>query len=286
MSMPARLLCASLVISGSVLLSLSPGAARPRKHWGQGLLVELDAPSARVVRVVQEVTENGTIQGTWDYRGATELDGAVSSRTARGFEDWEGEGTVLYKVRPNTLAPEHFYESGDQGTVAVRYIVQSAGPNLTRLRIDAVFAEDSHHHPHPSDGQVENSEFAVISQKMKELEDKERKQREEAAQAQQEKKLAELQAELDREEAELAAVTAKEQQLQKQMQELRGDRAAQVRTGSADLKAAPYNQSKTLRLLSQGEAVTILLRIPGWYRVQAANGEQGWVYRLMLEVVQ
>ena len=284
MSMPARLLSASLLISGSLLLLLTPGAARPRKHWGEGLSVELDAPYEQVLKVVREVTENGTIQGTWDYRGATELDGAVSSKTARGFEDWKGVGAVLYKVRPNALAPEHFYESGDQGTVAVRYVVQPAGPNLTRLRIDAVFAEDSHHHSHPSDGQVENSEFAVISQKMKELEDQERKQREEAAQAQQEKKFEELQAELDRENAALTALTAKEQQFQKQLQELQGGRSAQIRTSSADLKAAPYNQSKTLRLLSQGEAVTILLRTPGWYRVQTANGEQGWVYRLMLEV--
>jgi hypothetical protein len=283
--MPTRLSSASLLISGSVLLLLTPGdAARTRKHWGTGLLVEVDAPYARMVRVVREVTENGTIQGTWDHRGATELDGAASSKTAHGFEDWKGEGTVLYKVRPNTLAPEHFYESGDQGTVAVRYIVQPAGPNLTRLRIDALFDEDSRHHSHPSDGQVENSEFAVISQKMKELEDQERKQREEATQAQQEKKVEELQAELDREKAELTALTAKEQQLQKQVAESQGGRSARVRTGGADLKAAPYNQSKTLQLLSQGEAVTILLRTAGWHRVQAANGEQGWVYRPMLAV--
>ena len=284
MSVPGRFLSASLLISGSVLLLLTPGGARPRKHWGQGLSVELDAPYTQVIKVVQEVTENGTIQGTWDYWGATELDGAAAAKTARGFEQWKGEGTVLYKVRPNTLAPEHFYESGDQGTVAVRYIVQPAGPNLTRLHIDAAFTEDSHHHSHPSDGQVENSEFAVISLKMKDLEDQERKQREEAAQAEQEKKFEELQAELDREKAELTALTTKEQQLQKQVDESQGGRSAQVRASSADLKAAPYNQSKTLQLLSQGEAVTILLRTPGWCRVQAANGEQGWVYRPMLEV--
>ena len=283
MSIPGRLLRASLLISGSVFLLLTPGAARPRKHWGQGLSVELDAPYKKVVQVVQEVTENGTIQGTWDYRGAAELDGAASSKTARGFEEWKGEGTVLYKVRPHTLAPEHFYESGDQGTVAVRYIVQPAGPNLTRLRIDAAFAEDSHHHAHPSDGQVENSEFAVISQKMKDLEDLARKQREEAVQAQQEKQFAELQAELDREKAELTALTVKEQQLQKQVQASQAGRLAQIRAVSADLKAAPYNQSKTLQLLSHGAAVTVLQRTPGWYRVQAANGEQGWVYRPMLE---
>lgn len=282
--MSSRLLCASLLILGTVLLSLTPGVARPRKQWGQGLSVELDAPYPKVAQVIQEVTENGTIQGTWQYRGVTELDGAVSSKTARGFDDWKGEGTVMYKVRTDALAPEHFYDSADKGTVAVRYIVQPAGPNLTRLRIDAVFEEDSHHRSHRSDGQVENSEFAVISQMMKELEERERKQREEVIQAQLEKKFEELQAELHHENAELNAITAREQQLQKQLQERQGNRSARVRSGGADLKAAPYNQAKTLQLLSQGEAVTILLQTRAWYRVQAASGKQGWVYGLMLEV--
>jgi predicted RNase H-like nuclease (RuvC/YqgF family) len=78
-------------------------------------------------------------------------------------------------------------------------------------------------------------------------------------------KVKELQAELDRENAELSALSTKEQQLQKQVQEQRGRGVAHVRTASADLKAALYNQSKTLRLLSQGEGVIVLLRTPGWY---------------------
>jgi hypothetical protein len=282
--MSSRLPGVSLLILAILLASLTPCVARPRKQWGQGLSVELDAPYVKVAQVIQEVVDNGTIQGTWQYRGVTELDGAVSSKTARGFDDWKGEGTVMYKVRTDTLAPEHFYDSADKGTVAVRYIVQPAGPNLTRLRIDAVFEEDSHHRSHRSDGQVENSEFAVISQMMKELEERERKQREEVIQAQLEKKFEELQAELHHENAELTAITAREQQLQKQLQERHGNRSARVRSGSADLKAAPYNQARTLQLLPQGEAVTILLQTRAWYHVQAAGGKQGWVYGLMLEV--
>ncbi|PYX08517.1 MAG: ligand-binding protein SH3, partial [Acidobacteria bacterium] len=49
-------------------------------------------------------------------------------------------------------------------------------------------------------------------------------------------------------------------------------------------KAEPYNKSKTMRLLSQGDQLTVLVETPAWLRVQTASGEQGWVYRLMLEV--
>jgi SH3-like domain-containing protein len=91
---------------------------------------------------------------------------------------------------------------------------------------------------------------------------------------------------LDQEREQLKAVNAEEQELQNKIQALQAGKPAHVRTASADLKAEPYNQSKTLQLLSQGAAVTVLLQTRSWYRVQAANGEQGWVYRLMVEVGQ
>jgi len=92
---------------------------------------------------------------------------------------------------------------------------------------------------------------------------------------------------LDRENAMLAAARAKEQQLQAKLQESSpANRTALVRTTSAQLKAAPYNQSPTLQALAQGDTVTVLLQTRAWYRVQTLNGQQGWVYRLMLEVSQ
>jgi SH3-like domain-containing protein len=71
--------------------------------------------------------------------------------------------------------------------------------------------------------------------------------------------------------------------LEKQVQQLQHTKPARVRTTTADLKVAPYTESKTLQQLAQGNTVTVLAQIPGWYRVQSSDGRQGWVYELMLE---
>src|SRR5690348_11305912 len=76
---------------------------------------------------------------------------------SKAFPPWTGQGKVLYKIRPHTLSPEHFYQSTDEGTVAVRYIVQPLTPSGTRLRIDAVFVEATLRKRHASNGRVEGS---------------------------------------------------------------------------------------------------------------------------------
>ena len=285
--MNIRLRTCSWLILGSLLLLLTPSDARKRQHWGEGFSVDLNHPYDQVLSIVQQVTNDGIIRGTYQYKGTNQLDGAESVKTSPAFPKWTGGGTVLYKVRPNTLAPEHFYQSGDKGTVAVRYIVQPAGPDSTQLRIDATFQEDDRHHSHASDGLVESNEFEAIAAKIKDLEDVAARQREEEAQKKQQQRVEELQAELDRENATLAAARAKERQLQSKLQESSpGNRTARVRTASAELKVAPYNQSQTLQVLSKGNTVTVLSQTRAWYQVQAVNGHRGWVYQLMLEVAQ
>jgi hypothetical protein len=284
--MSTRLRTASWLILGIVLLSLTPSNARQRQHWGVGFSVDLDHPFDQVLSIVQQVTNDGIIRGTYQYKGANQLDGAESAPTSSAFPKWTGGGTVLYKVRPNTLAPEHFYQSGDKGTVVVRYIVQPGGANSTQLRINAIFQEDDRHHSHPSDGLVESNEFEAIAAKIKDLEDAAARQREEQVQKKQQQEVDDLQAELDRENSALAAAREKEQQLQNKLPGSPGNRTARVRTASAELKAAPYNQSRTLQALSQGDTVTVLTQTRAWYRVQTLNGQSGWIYRLMLEVTQ
>src|SRR5256885_11830702 len=267
MSIPLR--TAGWLILASLLISLTASHARKRQHWGEGFSVDLDQPYDQVLRVVQQVTNDGIIRGTYQYKGTNQLDGAESVKTSPAFPKWTGGGTVLYKVRPNTLAPENFYQSGDKGTVAVRYIVQPAGPHSTQLRIDAIFQEDDQHHSHPSNGLVESNEFEAIAAKIKDLEDVAARQREEEAQKKQQQKVDELQAELDRENAALDAAKAKEKQLQSKLQESSPEnRTARVRTASAELKVAPYNQSQTVQMLSQGNTVTVLSQTRAWYHVQ------------------
>src|SRR5207247_3679386 len=80
--------------------------------------------------------------------------------------------SLLFPYTTLFRSPEHFYQSNDEGTVAVRYIVQALTPSGTRLRIDAVFVEASLRRRHASDGQVENSEFEAVSAKMQDIEDR------------------------------------------------------------------------------------------------------------------
>ncbi len=282
--MRARFLSVSLLAVSVVWLAGDFAHARGKHaHYGEGFYIDLNQPYDEVVSVVEETTNDGVIRGTFDYKGTHELDGAESAKASSAFPGLPEKGTVLYKIRPNTLAPEHFYATADVGTVVVRYVVQVLGPSTTRLRIDAVFEQDSHHYIRASDGAVENSEFEAISDRIKDLEDRAAQRRQAEALEQQQQKLQEIQTQLDEENTRLSTLTNHEQQLRKQVLELQSGRTASVKTNSADLKAAPYNQSKTLEVLSQGEPVTVLLQTPNWFRIRASDGAQGWVYRLMLE---
>ncbi len=281
-----RLLSASLLAVGILLLAGDFALARGKhEHYGDGFSIDLNQPYEEVLGVVQEAVNDGVIRGTFDYKTTRELDGAESVTACSAFPRWTDKGTVLYKIHPNTLAPEHFYESADVGTVAVRYVILALGPSSTRLRIDAVFEQDSHHYTRASDGSVENSEFEAISDRIKDLEDRAAERRKADALEEQLRRVKEIQAQLDQENAQLSTLNDQEQQLQKQVSGLQRGRTMRVRTASADLKAEPHNQSKTLQVLSQGTPVTLLLQTPGWLHVRASDGTQGWVFGLMLEAV-
>jgi hypothetical protein len=270
----------------SLLLLLSPGEASKHEHFGDGFSIDLNNPSDEVVRVVQEVADDGIIRGTFEYKGTSQLDRAFSAKKSNAFPVWTGGGTVVYKLRPNSLAPENFHESNDKGTVVVRYVVVPVDAKTTRLRIDALFQEDSHHHTHLSNGQVENSEFEAIAAKIKDLEELQERQRQQTARQEQLNKLAQLQAPLAQERTQLKAAIARQQQLQNPNRLPESNASARIVATSADLKVEPYNQSRTLQTLSQGDSVTILLRTTFWVRVRTTNGTQGWIYTLMLGAPQ
>lgn len=259
-------------------------SARDTTHYGDGFTIDLDEPYDRVLQVVKEVSEDGVVRGSSEYKGVAELYGAAPGTSSNAFHTQPAPGTILYKVRKTTLAPEHFFQSNDVGTVTVRYVIKSLGPKSTRLNIDAIFQEDSHHHYHPSDGTVENAEFLAISDQIKDLDDKDAKEKQDTLYAAEEKKMAGLLAQLDEARADLKTADAREKELSRKVSAVSGGKPGRVKTATADLKAQPYNEAKTVGSLSQGDAVTVLLQTRSWYRVQAASGAQGWVYRLMLEV--
>jgi len=275
-----------LTFTLSALLLVAPAAwGKVKEHYGDGFVVDLNHPASQVVDFVHAVTEDGIIRGTSDSRGASELYGASSAKTSDAFPRWTQGGTVLFKVRPGALAPDHFYQSNDQGTVVVRYVVQPLSADSCRLRIDAIFEEDSHHHHHPSDGLVENNEFEAIAAKIKEFENLEQQRREAEAQQQMQDKVQDLDAQLQQENTRLDDLNKKQADLRQKIQATQGGKPGRITT-SAELKTGPYQAASVVEQLSQGDAVTVLQETPYWYRVQSASGKRGWVYRLMLEVAQ
>jgi hypothetical protein len=276
-----------LLLACFCLLLSPPVQAKAREQrYGTGLSVDINHPPEQVLDIVREVAADSFIRGTSQYKDTSQIEGAVPVTSCKLFKDWTEGGTVLYKMRAHTLSPEHFDESGDEGTVAVRYVVQPINANSTRLRIDAVFQEDARRTIHPSDGTPENGEFLAIEAKIKDVEEKEAEAKHEASAAVQEQQIGKLQSELDREVADLKSIQSKQKDVEQQIADLQRNKAAHIRTSSADLKAAPYTKSKTLQSLTQGDTVTVLLQTPNWYHVLAPNGEQGWIYRMMIEVVQ
>jgi polyhydroxyalkanoate synthesis regulator phasin len=89
-------------------------------------------------------------------------------------------------VRKQALDPRNFKNSGDVGTLAVRYVVQPQGDKNTVLRIDALFVEDFRHSVHQSNGSVESSEYKDIHDRLEAVELM-KKENAEALQAKQER---------------------------------------------------------------------------------------------------
>ena len=86
-----------------------------------------------MTQAVKEVIQNGIIRGSKEYERDQYITGAEVASAARGFPAWQEGGTVFYKVRTNALDPRNFKESGDVGTLAVRYVVQPQGDKNTVL---------------------------------------------------------------------------------------------------------------------------------------------------------
>src|SRR5260370_18007476 len=128
--------------------------------------MEFSASYDDALEALQETVEDKTIGGKYMCRRDTTLTGAATAESTPLFERWEGGGKVFYKIRTEVIAPRHFRDSADLGTVAVRYVLTNAGPERTRLRIDAIFVEKARRVEHASDGTVESSEYKLIKERL------------------------------------------------------------------------------------------------------------------------
>src|SRR5215470_2743470 len=124
-----------------------------------GLVREFNAPADEVRQAVLAVVHDQILHGTLIFDKETVLNGAEAVDSTPLFDPWKGPGEVYYKIRKNAIAPRHFKDSGDQGTIAVRYILVPVDADRTRVKVDAVYLEASHRVAHDSDGTVEKTEL-------------------------------------------------------------------------------------------------------------------------------
>src|SRR5262249_40864912 len=98
-----------------------------------GLNVTVPATEHDLLQAVQDVVANGRIEGTKEYNKDEYVSGAEQEESTPVFEKWAGPGQVFYKGRKNALDPRNFKDSGDSGTLAVRYVVQRGDAQHTNL---------------------------------------------------------------------------------------------------------------------------------------------------------
>lgn len=189
---------------------------------------------------------------------------------------------MFYKVKKKAVAPEHFPSSTGEGTVTVRYIVQPIEAHKTKLRIDAVYFEESLRTRYFSDGSVEEAEYDEIQTQLNAFTAKASASAPPVQTAVLAQDSAELQNTQAREQALVGEAKAGEQKLQEQLKQLQFNSQGQVGSEGIPLKSYPYNSSSTIRPLEKEERVTVLATSRYWYRIRTSKGEEGWIYYAFL----
>ncbi len=260
-----------------------------------GLVVNIPAPEVEVVQAVEEVVQNGISRGSKEYNKDEYISGAAAASDSRLFPTWTEGGKVFYKVRFHALDPRNFKDSGDVGTLAVRYVVMGQDEKSTVLRVDAVFAEDFRHTVHASNGSVESSEYKDIHDHIEGLELMKQQTAEGEKEKQQSAGKRFLSASSDKTTAvayQLAEDKPVDSALQdgsttssveQHVQELRRQVERLVRPPGAPLKSAPFHTASNLQSLPTGTEVLIVISTPYWYGVETHDGQHGWMLRDELE---
>ena len=253
------------------------------------VLVQLDSAESQVRQAVQEVAGDQIIHGTYSYEKERTLYGAHSADSSSIFGIWQNPGKAFYKVAVNVLAPRFFKDSGDVGTISVRYVVEAVGPNSTSLRIDATYF-DARHVRHKSTGNVESKEYEAIQEHLRSLQARQKEESEE------EKRVAEKRADARRieqlqpQESRVAVGTmpaadfdSSQQSLEQRVDSLRRETEVQVRSSGAVLKSAPYKTAATIQSLPASTVVVVMVLTPYWYGVETEDGHKGWIHKNEVE---
>lgn len=249
-----------------------------------GLVREFPASLAEIRQAVIAVVNDKIVHGTLVFDKEPILTGAEAVDSTPLFDPWEGPGEIFYKIRRNAIAPRHFLETGDQGTIAVRYVIIPVDANRTRVKIDALYQESGHHVAHASDGTVEKSEMKEIKDQLEALE--------EAAASAADARRRETSAELVRqslvrqredETTRFKNAESTQKDLEQQVSALHHELERRVKAPGADLKAAPFQSAASLKTLSAYTDVVILIVTPHWLGVETPEGQRGWLPQERLE---
>jgi len=307
---------ATTVFSGAVLaffaavVGVPDLAAREKDaiQYGMGLIVNVPFSEAEVSQVVQEIVQNGIVRGSREYGKDEYISGAEVASSTRVFPAWTEGGRVFYKVRFNALDPQNFKNSGDVGTLAVRYVVQAQDEKHTVLRIDARFVEDYRHAAHPSNGSVEGAEYKDIHDRLESLalmktqavESEKSKQEFSSSKPDSTKSqvvlkdvptappvtpIASPQTIQPPPEPGSALESTSSVSLEQRVQDLRQQVERIVKAPGAPLKAAPFHTASTLEPLATGAEVLVVISTPYWYGVETHDGKHGWILRDQLEML-
>jgi hypothetical protein len=277
-------------------------------QYGAGLIVNVPFSEGEVSQIVQETVQNGIIRGTKEYSKDEYISGAEAASSTRVFPAWTEGGKVFYKIRLNALDPQNFKNSGDVGTLAVRYVVQAQDEKHTVLRIDARFVEDFRHASHPSNGSVESAEYKAIHDHLESL----ALMKTEAVESEK----AKLEFSSSKASAPVGQVGLKDEpstpsipapanpqtiqappeptaaskvpseaSLTEHVHDLKKQVERIVKKPGAPLKAAPFHTASTLQALPAGTEVLIVISTPYWYGVETHAGQHGWILRDELEML-
>lgn len=273
---PATLVVAVLLAPISV--ARTPYLPDDKALGSAGFVTELPSAEADVLPVVKSVAEEPIIRGTYIYDKEQTLTGAIPAESSAYFGPWTEHGHVFYKVLRGAVAPRHFKDSNDMGTITVRYVVEGNDAH-TRLRIDAVFVEDGRRNAHPSDGSVESSEFKEIQDRLRIVQSTEQQEAETARRHQEELARATVLRQWQDEQAALDLAKSSVKNLERRVDDLRHNVELRTKDDGTELKSAPFHSAAKLQSLAAGTEVLILIITPHWYGIETTEGHRGWLRR-------
>jgi hypothetical protein len=263
-----------------ILLSLSfaKTCSAQKPLTTPGLVRELSGSFQEVREAVINVQKDHIVHGTKVFEREPILTGAEDSDTCALFEPWQGAGQVLFKIRKDSIAPRHFLETGDIGTICVRYVILPVTADRTRVKVDAVYVENARKTVHPSDGTVEAAEMKEIKESL----DAMQQAAADAAEARRRSQSAELvrQSYVRQKEDEstrLQNLQDNQKMLETEITSLRHEIERRVKAPGTDLKAAPFQSAASLKPLSAFTEVVVLIVTPHWLGVETPEGQRGWL---------